>query len=236
MFGNRSRSDASTEGKAPKRRREGRGLGPFSSGHLTIIVVTVVIVIAFPFAAFAVSGSNVFVTDATSGVQAKVDASGNLQTRQNGAVVVTGAVTALPALPAQTGQFHDVVTLVAGCGTAIIAQATTTRGFVVTAIKENVDGGAPVRVHIQFTRGEPVNGGDAIVNREIDDTNFTGNGSYELHFPSGLLLPAYASPGFPGYLSVCSSPAGSGQHAQFTVSGTWTGNVCPNGDGSGPAC
>src|SRR5712691_10411849 len=78
MFGNRERSDASTEGKSPRRRREGRGWGPFSSGHLTIIIVTVVIVVAFPFAAFAVTGNNVFVTDASSGNQAQV-ASGQLK-------------------------------------------------------------------------------------------------------------------------------------------------------------
>src|SRR5207244_2475352 len=72
MFGNRARSDASIEGMTPRRRREGRGLGPFSSGHLTIIIVTVVIVVAFPFAAYAVTGSNVFVTDAVSGKQATV--------------------------------------------------------------------------------------------------------------------------------------------------------------------
>lgn len=72
MFGRRASSDASAEGKAPKPRREGRGLGPFTSGHLTIIVVTVVIIVAFPFAAYAVTGSNVFVTDATSGNRAAV--------------------------------------------------------------------------------------------------------------------------------------------------------------------
>jgi len=33
-----------------------------------------VLVVAFPFAAFAVTGSNVFVTDATSGTRANVDA------------------------------------------------------------------------------------------------------------------------------------------------------------------
>src|SRR5256885_17130458 len=65
---------------SPKRRHEGRGLGPFTSGHLTLIIVTLTIVIGFPFAAFAVTGSNIFVTDATSGTHAKVDANGNLNT------------------------------------------------------------------------------------------------------------------------------------------------------------
>ena len=41
-------------------------------------------VVGFPFAAFAVTGSNVFVTDATSGSRAKVD---------SGAASATGSVS-----------------------------------------------------------------------------------------------------------------------------------------------
>src|SRR5712691_4185802 len=100
MFGNRERSDASTEGKSPKRRREGRGLGPFTSGHLTIIIVTLVIVVAFPLAAFAVTGSNVFVTDATSGTHAKVDSGGHLLVGDgSGPLTVDGTVNDRAALP-----------------------------------------------------------------------------------------------------------------------------------------
>ena len=46
-------------------RAESRGWGPFTGGQLTAIVITLAIVIGFPVAAFAVTGSNVFVTDAT---------------------------------------------------------------------------------------------------------------------------------------------------------------------------
>ncbi|HEY3833359.1 MAG TPA: hypothetical protein VGO03_13765 [Acidimicrobiia bacterium] len=70
-------------------------MGPFTSGHLTIIIVTLAMIIAFPFAAFAVTGNNVFVTDATSGVHAKVNNLGQLDTT----AVVSGAVTAPPAAP-----------------------------------------------------------------------------------------------------------------------------------------
>jgi hypothetical protein len=77
VFGNGARSDASTEGKAPRRGREGRGLGPFTSGHLALIIVTVVVVAGFPFAAGAV-GSAMNIVDATSGAQAKVDSGHNL--------------------------------------------------------------------------------------------------------------------------------------------------------------
>ena len=44
-------------------RRDRRGLGPFSGTHLTIIIVVLAAVLGFPFAAFAVTGNNVFVTD-----------------------------------------------------------------------------------------------------------------------------------------------------------------------------
>ena len=93
MFGTSSASSDASRQTPVKRRREGRGLGPFSSGHLTIIVVTLVIVVAFPFAAFAVTGSNVFVTDAVSGTRAKVNSSGQM------AIVVNGSVTATQTPP-----------------------------------------------------------------------------------------------------------------------------------------
>jgi hypothetical protein len=49
MFKRSTSPSAPTEGETPKRQRKGRGLGPFTSGHLTIIIATVVIVVAFPF-------------------------------------------------------------------------------------------------------------------------------------------------------------------------------------------
>src|SRR2546421_5985085 len=107
MFGRRDSADAPNDGDTPKRRREGRGFGPFTSGHLTIIVVTLVIVVAFPFAAFAVTGSNVFITDATSGAHAKVDSGGHVLVGDgSGALTVDGTVNqrgTLPTKPIVTG-------------------------------------------------------------------------------------------------------------------------------------
>ncbi len=80
-------------GADARRRREGRGWGPFSGGQLSAIIITLAIVIGFPVAAFAVTGSNVFVTDAASGTHAKVNASGQLS------VAATGSVTATQAAP-----------------------------------------------------------------------------------------------------------------------------------------
>ena len=42
-------------------------LGPFTGRQLTTIIVTLIVVVLFPLGAWAVTGSNVFVTDATSG-------------------------------------------------------------------------------------------------------------------------------------------------------------------------
>jgi hypothetical protein len=94
---NRDMHDRSDErNHRPKRRRDGRGLGPLSSGHLTIIIVTLLIVVAFPFAAFAVTGNNVFVTDATSGNRATV-AGGKLKVDTG--LSTFGVVPVAPAAP-----------------------------------------------------------------------------------------------------------------------------------------
>ncbi len=71
-------------------------LGPFTGRQLTTIIVTLIVVALFPIGAWAVTGSNIFVTDATSGAHAKVDGNGNLQTK-----VSSGFVDATPAAPNQ---------------------------------------------------------------------------------------------------------------------------------------
>src|SRR5260221_13076089 len=59
--------------------RAGRGWGPFTGAQLTIIVTAVVVMVMLPVGAFAVvTGSNVFVTDATSGKHATVNSLGQV--------------------------------------------------------------------------------------------------------------------------------------------------------------
>jgi len=68
-------------------------LGPFTGSQLTVIILGVTLAIAFPIGAWAVTGSNVFVTDATSGKTAKVDATGHVLSKVSGTVaVVPGTV------------------------------------------------------------------------------------------------------------------------------------------------
>jgi hypothetical protein len=71
-----------------------RGLGPFSGGQLTLIIVTFAVLLLFPIGAWAVAGSNVFVTDSVSGKQASVNTSGQLATSENAASVLIAAGTA----------------------------------------------------------------------------------------------------------------------------------------------
>lgn len=69
-------------------RERGRGWGPFTGRQLTTIICIGMVTILFPVGAWAaVSGSNVFVTDATSGVHAKVSSAGALST--SGALSLT---------------------------------------------------------------------------------------------------------------------------------------------------
>jgi hypothetical protein len=91
MFKRDARSDAPTDGRSSTRRRDGRGLGPFSGGQLTMIIVTIALVVGFPVAASAVTGSNSFITDFTSGTHAKVDAKQNVATALRDPVSGLGA-------------------------------------------------------------------------------------------------------------------------------------------------
>ena len=69
--------------------------GPFSGGQLTIIIVAIVVMVALPVGAFAVSGTNSFITDATTGAQAKVSTAGALSTAEAGqtVIIVSGTTT-----------------------------------------------------------------------------------------------------------------------------------------------
>lgn len=88
----RSAADASETAVDAGARR--RGLGPFSGGQLTLIIITFAVLLLFPIGAWAVAGSNVFVTDSVSGKQASVNTSGQLATSENAATVVISSGTA----------------------------------------------------------------------------------------------------------------------------------------------
>jgi hypothetical protein len=67
--------------------------GPFTGRQLTTLLCVLVVMVLFPVGAWAVSGSSVFVTDASTGAHASVDSSHNLQTKVNGVVTANQAPT-----------------------------------------------------------------------------------------------------------------------------------------------
>jgi hypothetical protein len=82
---------------------------------LTAIIVAIVVMVMLPVGAWAVvSGSNVFVTDATSGVRAHLTSKGELETHLNQALSVTGAVTATQTPPSKEYHAQTYATTV-GC-------------------------------------------------------------------------------------------------------------------------
>ena len=92
--------ESGTEAIADKRqRRDGRGWGPFSGAQLTVIIVAIAVMILLPIGAFAaVTGSNVFVTDAVTGKQQKVNAAGqaSVEVQATTVLVASGTVTVDP--------------------------------------------------------------------------------------------------------------------------------------------
>ena len=165
-------------------RRVTRGWGPFSGGQLTIIIVMGAVLILFPVSAFAVaSGSNVFVTDHTTGVRARVDGSGKLDTN----ATVSGSVVARPAAPDKL--FSHSVTSVATGGTCMhVAAPPAGHALVVTSVEVSVITGAPLSGIV--TR-EPVAICTPVDNPDIEASVGLENepSSFVVPFPSGVPIP-----------------------------------------------
>jgi hypothetical protein len=130
--------------RGKKNRTEGdRGWGPFTGRQLTTIICVGLVTILFPVGAWAVSGSNVFVTDIHSGDHAAVNSAGQLQTHPNGTqtvagsvtAAVSGSVTATPSPPSAMyhefagGNVNDCIPI----ATAPVGEATVLTSIHVTA-------------------------------------------------------------------------------------------------------
>jgi hypothetical protein len=203
MFGNRARSDASNEGTQMQRKREGRGLGPLSSTQLTVIIVTVVIVVAFPFAAGAV-GSAVNIVDATSGNQAQV-ASGQLKV-DTGISHPFGIVPVAPVAPI-IYPTSDIIHTDDGFGDEFVGAGDCSTGTCSTVLKPPAGKGAVVTsIHIDTFRATVTGSGEFLeflrstdgsctigsLNRVVEYFNPGGIGETQLQYdmPGGLSVPA----------------------------------------------
>jgi hypothetical protein len=188
----------------PKRRRDGRGLGPFSSGHLTIIAVTLLILVAFPFAAFAVTGSNVFVTDPSSGNQAQV-AGGKLKV-DTGIGTFLGIVPVSPVGP-QKYPTSDIIHTDDGTGSDYVYADECGSGTCATLLKPPAGKAAVVTaIHIntfkvtatgstrwvEIVRSSDGSCSTSSTDRAVEFFNPSGIGETQLQYdmPGGLSVPA----------------------------------------------
>ncbi len=188
----------------PKRRRDGRGLGPFTSGHLTIIAVTLLILVAFPFAAFAVTGSNVFVTDATSGNRATV-AGGKLKV-DTGAANFFGITPVAPVAPEiyPTGDiihtddgFSNEFVYANDCGSGTcktVLKPPAGKAAVVTTIHINTSQATATGPagFLQVVRSGNGSCSALSLDRVVELFNPAGIGETQLQYdmPGGLSIPA----------------------------------------------
>ena len=173
----KNRSDAidGTTGEAGKRRRRsGRGWGPFSGSQLMVIIVTLAIVIGFPVAAFSVTGSSTNIVDpVTAANKAKVDVKGNLYTATRDAVsgtaakvnslgqlsvAATGSVTATPTPPSASYTSEAFATESGGACSSITPTVPAGKALIVTSITvsmSSVTTGPVVADLVSATPGSP---------------------------------------------------------------------------------
>jgi len=194
---------ASTAGDAESRRRARGKFGPFSGGHLTAIIVTVVIVVGFPFAAGAVTGNNVFVTDAASGTRATVTSKGQLS------AAVTGSVTATPAAPTNLVFSHQTINTPGSA--CLFLTPKPGKAMVITGITYNMakaSAASEMQVILQVNPTSSCGIGTEIENDFFpSDTPYSEDLSPGIAVANGHSLDAFASGG----------PAGA--FAQFTIHG-----------------
>ena len=165
-------------GPGDAHRDAGRGWGPFTGRQLTTIICVVAVMVMLPVSAFAVvSGSNAFITDHTTGAQAKVNAAG--QVLMSG--TVGGAVIATPTSPSQAYSVHVDV----GSNSCAVTTPPAGKVLVITSISTSLTGtDLPA---LMFTTGvtTPTNcNGPRTTYASLNE--FSSAGTSQTTFPSGF--------------------------------------------------
>jgi hypothetical protein len=159
--------------------KQRRGLGPFNGTQLTVIICVIVAAVAIPVGASAVTGSNTFVTDATTGTHAKVDSTGNLQTK-----VVGGSVTAYPP---GTAAFHA---LTFSCNQCAVAVPPSGKAVLITSIHLNMENVATTGDNDFISLYRATNSSCSTNEVEIGLVNPSGLGETVLPFEPGFPIQA----------------------------------------------
>lgn len=167
----RTESDSSTTTKT---------WGPFTGRQLTTIICVLIVTVLFPVAAWAVTGSHVFITDPRNGHYGAVDTAGNVQVKVNGGVDV--------APPTQFVESHQI-TLVGSYLPILTAPAG--KDLVVTTIDEDWSGDNLATA--SYAEITVANGGTCASPSFALEYFFdlpTGAGSHDFHLTPGYVVPS----------------------------------------------
>jgi hypothetical protein len=176
-------TDISRDLASHKRRGRGhRGWGPFTGGQLTALILGVVVAIAFPVGAWAVSGTSVFVTDNVSGKTAAVNGLRQLS------VAATGSVTATPTPPnASFDQFSSVDN--PGQCNSVTSTVPTGKALIVSSVTVDVRTGTTGPFAVYLYAASP--GSPCVPKADLDISEVSGAGHSEvIPFPEGLPIKA----------------------------------------------
>jgi len=154
------------------KRPPGRGLGPFSGGQLTAIVIAAIVMLGLPVGAFAaVSASTVFISGPHGG-RANVDPSGGLQ--------VSGSP------PNATVLVNLSLTNTAECG---VLRPPSGRAIILTAMNVTPTGatvGNPLQVSVLVDPTACKTGGTKDI--RLFQNQFGSDNSQQITFPPGIGL------------------------------------------------
>jgi hypothetical protein len=179
--------------------------GPFNGRHLTTIICVVIAALLLPIGAWAVSFTNVAITDPGGVNRAKVNAAGALS------AAVSGSVTANNAIP--TNLFH-VVGLPADATWGVIAKPPAGKALVITSIVVEAS---------QVSSPGQSNVTDVVIDTKTATCNLQENpiavasvtppnvGVSTIAIPSGLVVPANRA--------LCAGNWGTGYLADVAVFG-----------------
>jgi hypothetical protein len=160
-----------------------RGWGPFTGRQLTTIICVGLVTILFPVGAWAVTGSNVFITNASTGAHAAVTS--------GGALTVTGSVNANQAQPASTFTYFSGASETSGCN-RVTPPVPAGKALVVTSVNVAVNAvtTGPVFVVVDAATGASPCG--AI--ESVDESYVAGaKTSEDVQIPSGVVIkPGHA--------------------------------------------
>lgn len=153
-------------------KRTKRGLGPFTGGQLTVIVVSAIIALGLPAGAFAAdSASNVFITDHATGNHASVTPGGSLRTASEPAI----------------GSYVLAPVAAQGSNACAFLQPPPGKAFVITEVVWAPEGASAGADTSEYLKLDAKSDCSDVLNR-IAGGSFAQDGVYETTYSPGLAV------------------------------------------------